>query len=360
MSELKIAFWNLQNLFDVTVSKIAADLDFTPANGWDEQAFRAKITALARVIRSLHDGHGPDLLGICEIENEGVAEKLIAATGRCDYALAHIDSPDIRGIDTSLIYSTEKFELIEPPNEHLVHLRFPTRDIFEVRLRVRANNQELIVLVNHWPSRSRGRYETEAYRLTVASHAGRVVDGLLKYNRPEYFDLVESGEASDVLEVLNQRWNRNVLLMGDFNDEPFDRSVLEFLRASKGVDHLEEPIKLSRGGLPSYKSYSGKRASLFNCMWSQLARPDHGTHYFSGGTNTMNTLDQFMVSRALYFGLKGLQLHWDEDGTPAAWISKPDVMTTRKGRPRAFDRKTKNGYSDHFPIEMLIDVISGT
>lgn len=354
MSELKVAFWNLQNLFDITVSEIAADLEYTPANGWDRNALRKKLNALGQVIRSMHGGAGPDLLGVCEIENADVAEQLIEVTGRCDYALAHVDSQDIRGIDTSLIYSTEKFELVDRPVEHLVHLRFPTRDIFEVRLRIRENDEELVVLVNHWPSRSRGRYETEAYRLTVASHAGRILDELLKYDRSDYLDF-PNDEVS--LGLLNTRWNRNVLLMGDFNDEPFDRSVLEFLRASKGIDHLEEPVKPSRGQLPSYKSYAGKRAYLFNCMWSQLSRADHGTHYFSGSTNTMNLLDQFMISRGLYFGLQGLQVRFLEDGVPDARIYKPEVMTTRKGRPRSFDRDTHSGHSDHFPIEMLIDVL---
>lgn len=354
MSELKVAFWNLQNLFDITVSEIAADLEYTPANGWDRIAFRKKLGAVGQVIRSMHDGEGPDLLGICEIENEQVANQLIAATGRCDYALAHVESQDIRGIDTSLIYSTEKFELIDRPNEHLVHLRFPTRDIFEVRLRVRENGEELVVLVNHWPSRSLGRYETEAYRLTVASHAGRVVDNILKCDRSEYLSLPDN-EVS--LASLNSRWNRNILVMGDFNDEPFDRSILEFLRASKGIDHLEEPVKLSSGRLRSYKSYAGKRAYLFNCMWSQLSRADHGTHYYSGSTNTMSLLDQFMISRGLYFGLQGLQVRFLEDGVPDARIYKPEVMTTRKGRPRSFDRKTHRGYSDHFPIEMILDVM---
>lgn len=354
MSELKVAFWNLQNLFDITVSEIATDLEYTPAHGWDRTALKKKLEALGTVIRSMHDGAGPDLLGICEIENEQVAERLIDVSGRCDYALAHVDSQDIRGIDTSLIYSTEKFELLDRPEEHLVHLRFPTRDIFEVRLRVRENDEELVVLVNHWPSRSMGRYETEAYRLTVASHAGRILDDLLKYNRADYLSLPDN-EVS--LALLNARWNRNVLVMGDFNDEPFDRSVLEFLRASKGVDHLEEPVKPSRGRLPSYKSYSRKRAYLFNCMWHQLSRPDHGTHYFSGGTNTMNVLDQFMVSRGLFFGLQGLQLRFTDDGAAGARIYKPEVMTTRKGRPRSFDRDSHKGFSDHFPIEMLIDVL---
>ena len=354
MSELKVAFWNLQNLFDTRVSEIAADLEYTPANGWDHAAFSKKMDALTEVITSMHGDAGPDLLGICEIENADVARKLIDSTGRCDLALAHVESQDIRGIDTSLIYSTEKFELIDRPTEHLVHLRFPTRDIFEVRLRVRENGAELIVLVNHWPSRSRGRYETEAYRLTLASHAGRIVDGLLKYDRREYLEMPNKIAS---LNKLNRRWDRNILLMGDFNDEPFDRSVLEFLRASKGIDHLEEPIKHSRGNLPSYKSYAGRRSYLFNCMWSQLSRADHGTHYYSGGTNTMSLLDQFMISRGLYFGNQGLRIRFLEEGVPDAKIFKPEVMTTRKGRPRAFDRKTHKGYSDHFPIETIIDVL---
>ncbi len=354
MSELKVAFWNLQNLFDTTVSELAADLEYTPANGWDRTAYVAKRDALGQIIQGMHDGSGPDLLGVCEVENESVARDLIAACGRCDYELAHVESQDIRGIDTSLIYSADRFELIDRPREHLVHLRFPTRDIFEVPLRVLENGEELTVLVNHWPSRSRGKHETEPYRLTVASHAGRIVDQLVKYRRREYLALPHD-ELS--LEKLNMRWNRNILLMGDFNDEPFDRSVLDFLRASKGVDHLEEPVKAARGRLPSYRSYSGKQTYLFNCMWSQLSRADHGTYYYSGSTNTMNLLDQFMISRGLYFGLQGLQIRFLDDGTPAAWICKPDDMTTRKGRPRAFDRRNRSGYSDHFPIEAIIDVL---
>ena len=34
MAEIKVAFWNLQNLFDTTASEIAADLEFTPDDGW--------------------------------------------------------------------------------------------------------------------------------------------------------------------------------------------------------------------------------------------------------------------------------------------------------------------------------------
>jgi len=71
---------------------------------------------------------------------------------------------------------------------HVVNLRYATRDIFEVRLRLKGSGTtpELSVLVNHWPSRKNGQYETEPLRINAAEHAGRVVDGYLKYSRAEF------------------------------------------------------------------------------------------------------------------------------------------------------------------------------
>ena len=350
MSRLNVAFWNLQNLFDTVVSDIAADLEFTPEEGWDEEAFSKKVANLATIIRSMFDGSGPDLLGICEIENRRVADILLQAIDRDDYKLAHVDSPDIRGIDTSLIYSDAIFELIEEPKAHLVHLRYPTRDIFQVNLRVRETGAELMLLVNHWPSRWRGLYETEPYRITVASYCGRIIDEILKFPRSEFLTMPDT-EAT--LQQLNDRWNRNVLLMGDFNDEPFNRSLLDELRAASGEDKLEEALKASKGReTPTPESYLKAQAYLFNGMWPFLGRPDVGTHYFSRAVNTMNVLDQFILSRGLYYGLQGLRLN-----PQSIEIFTPEVMTTDKGRPRVFNKKTKKGFSDHFPITAFVDIV---
>ena len=77
VGQINVAFWNLQNLFDIEASKLASDLDFTPVNGWDRKAFEAKVSNLAEVVRLMFDGQGPDLLGVCEIENKRVGEVLI-------------------------------------------------------------------------------------------------------------------------------------------------------------------------------------------------------------------------------------------------------------------------------------------
>ena len=81
MADIRVACWNLQNLFDTTASNIAADLEFTPEQGWTAEALDKKLTNLATVIKAMHGGQGPDLLGIVEVETKELLEQLILRTG---------------------------------------------------------------------------------------------------------------------------------------------------------------------------------------------------------------------------------------------------------------------------------------
>ncbi|HEY3216388.1 MAG TPA: endonuclease/exonuclease/phosphatase family protein [Candidatus Eisenbacteria bacterium] len=306
MPDIKVAFWNLENLFDVVPNEVFSDFEFTPANGWDQAAFDAKLANLASVIQKMHNGAGPDLLGVAEIENEGVAKKLLAAIGLPQLKLApYQDAPDIRGIDVALFFSTNVFKA--PPEftkGHVVHLRYPTRDIFEAHLELKGGGGELLVYVNHWPSRRLGQYESEPARITVAERCGQLIDARLKMGRSRFL-----GPPKPTIQQLNDLWNHNVLVLGDFNDQPHDPSILDYLQGSKDLDHLEEVIKPAAGGaLPEAKTYLGKRAYLFNWMWRLLATPDQGTLHFGPATNSMNLLDQFMVSRGLYYGEQKLKI----------------------------------------------------
>jgi endonuclease/exonuclease/phosphatase family metal-dependent hydrolase len=353
MPEIKAAFWNLQNLFDITVSELATDLEFTPEKGWTKEAMDAKIANLAEIIKLLHGGTGPDLLGLAEIENHPLAEKLAAATGRADLKVVHADSPDLRGIDTCLFYSSNVFKkpLKGAIKSHAMHLRYPTRDIFEVELEVKATGQRLIVLVNHWPSRSRGKYETEPLRIATAERCGRVVDDHLRFSRAEFLALPDTAATR---KAIVERWNRNVLLMGDFNDEPCDRSILDGLQATRDIDRMEEDVKIPAGkNKPAAVGYLGRKAHLYNCMWPQLGRADEGTHYFSGSTNTFNLLDQIIVSRGLLYGLQGLKID-----LPSVEIFRaPPMAAGAWKRPAAFDRTTRKGYSDHFPVQCRLALV---
>lgn len=367
MSDIRAAFWNVENLFDTTESDIAADFEFTEQEGWTCARLNEKLDALATVINAMFDGAGPELLGLCEVENRAVLDLLVRRLRR-KLHIAHVESPDIRGIDTSLLYCADRFEIAastEWPDAdaggvrgHLAHLRYPTRDIFEVPLVVRETGAELVVLVNHWPSRRTGRYESEPFRIAVANHCAHLVQRYLRMPRAEFLALPDT---EDSLARLNRRWNRNVLVMGDLNDGPNDRSVVRELRASSGFDKIEEPVKKAREGrnhLPLARTYLRLEPTLFNCMGRFLGMPDAGTYFWSKDVNTMSVPDQFVVSRGLLRGESGLKTRLE-----SVTIFKHESMTSgEKERPRPFEfsrekpAKRATGASDHFPITMLIAV----
>jgi hypothetical protein len=349
MPTLKAAFWNLQNLFDTTASQ--------PCSGWDAVALDKKLTNLAAVIKLMHGGLGPDLLGVCEVENKALLVELVARTGLPNLVVSHQDNPDIRGIDTALIYNSAVFEPNGEPVGHDIHFRHPTRDVFEVPLKVKANGAALHVFVNHWPSRSRGQYESEPLRMAVAENCALLVQNVLKFGRNDYLAMPDTPAT---LRAINARFDANVLLLGDFNDEPYSRSVVDYLLATKDLDQLEEVLKKAPAGAvparkhtPTPRDYLDQKTYLFNAMWREAGLSDHGSLHYSLGVNTFNLLDQVMVSRGLLLGRSGLQLQ------PASVqvFEAPPMASRTKRRPVAFDKLTKKGYSDHFPVQALITVL---
>jgi hypothetical protein len=109
-----------------------------------------------------------------------------------------------------------------------------------------------------------------------------------------------------------------------------------------------------RENIPSIKAYVEREPVLFNLSWPFLGTPDTGTLFFSGeSANTMNVFDQFVVSRGLYYGESGLKAR-----SGSVQIFRPlDMAPGTKMRPKASSKKTKKGFSDHFPIEMIIDTV---
>ena len=113
-----IGFYNLENYFDTQDDPTINDDDFTPngRNQWTEALFQEKTTRLATVIRELAEltPDGLALLGVAEIENKEVLQKLVEHPLLADrqYQIIHFDSPDRRGIDVGL---------------SLIHISEPTR-----------------------------------------------------------------------------------------------------------------------------------------------------------------------------------------------------------------------------------------
>ena len=393
-NSIKVAFWNLGNLFGTYPSLIGSDLEFTPERGWDDEAKDKKIENIAKVINSLHDNQGPDLLGLCEIENEELARELIEKIGKQDiYEIAqYTDSPDIRGIDTCLIYSKKVFKFIDAKS-HNINFRYPTRDIFQVNLSVINNNNdnnitsELNVLVNHWPSRIGGRFETEPLRIAVAENCARAVESVLKVSLDDLKEMPTNlKENEESLAKLNQKWNKNVLIMGDMNDNPFDRSILNYLRAIPDKNRLIEWKEIfEHPNLKKWQTdkhnYLYQPAFLYNCMWKLI--PD-GTLFFEGG---FDLFDQFIISRGLLNGEQGLKMDLNEikidkstkmsnhilvgNFEPTGQENKIHPIFKESPMPFEYMKKKANGepenlpvgrdpltgFSDHFPIQSVINIL---
>lgn len=173
-----IAFYNLENLFDIRNNDQVLDEGFTP-NGiknWTPKRYGKKLINLGRAISRIGEKfnqHPPVLIGLSEVENHHVLSDLIRAESleKSKYSFVHYNSPDERGIDTALLYRNEYFTVLHtdaiPLDVYsLEGVVDRTRDILYVFGRL--NGEDVHLFVNHWPSRRDGDVATAYKRIHAA------------------------------------------------------------------------------------------------------------------------------------------------------------------------------------------------
>ena len=218
----RVMFYNVENLFDPWDDSLTRDEEFTPEGEryWTNYKFYDKLNKVYKVIMAVGRWEPPAVIGLCEVENRFVLEKLISETPLkgFGYRIVHHESPDRRGIDVALLY---REELFEPLYDEAIRVRFPddtayhTRDILYVKGLI--DHREMIhFFVNHWPSRYGGYLATVNRRNTAASILKHHTDSLLEMNP-----------------------NSAVVMMGDFNDGPRDESFSGVLQAVAPSDEIE-------------------------------------------------------------------------------------------------------------------------
>lgn len=337
-----IAFWNLENLFapdgfperEPWIAKeVGSDL-----RGWTQQLFDRKVAQLASIISQMKQNAGPDLLGVCEVENRYVldmlAGQLNTKLAARQYAPVHADSTrDRRGIDTAFLVDKNTFTV--NPNEifsHWVMRRTGTRDITQATFVTQQGN-ELIALANHWPSRSAPRGFGSEYSNGFRRTAGET----LGY----WHERIREEKGQDAA----------IIALGDFNDDPFDASLVYHAMATR-----------ERGDVVRARS-----AQFYNLSWRYLTqtvvdnmsneRELDGTLYFNGDANLF---DQILVSKSLLTGAGPLTVV-DSSTRIEAFAEMVSHRVgegpIRFGLPKGDAAKNVNqgGFSDHFPVSVLIE-----
>ena len=287
----RIAFYNVENLFD-TINGTNNDEEFLPKGKkeWNSERYNTKIDHINQIICGLKT---PMLMGLCEIENKDVIEDIIHNNKKLKHHKPiHFNSLDARGIDVGLIYNTKKLTLLD---KGLIRFNLPeqdtptSRDILWAKLSYK--NEVFYTMVNHWPSRRGGTEKSAPKRIKAATKAKEFIDSLL---------------SIDI--------NTKVILMGDLNDYPSNRSVTKLQEIMTSCITKESN---QYGGTNSYRG-----------QW--------------------NILDHIMISN----GFQNMKLRIKPE---SGKIYSPDYLITEyKGNKVPFrtygGSKYLEGYSDHLPV----------
>ena len=233
---------------------------------------------------------------------------------------------------------------------HLVHLRYRTRDIFEVVFEVIETGETLVVIGSHWPSRSQGKYRSEPVRIAVAENIAYIIESHMKVLPEPYETLRDANNLAPVRE----KWETKVIVLGDFNDEPGERSVIDHLRASKERERVIGATNDIDGFKSQTADYRAQDVFVFNAAWKFMALQNTGTYFLDSlrtgerMANRYQVLDQLVVSRGLISG-HGLTLDLD-----SVDIFRDTIVATTSRRPRPFDKKKRTGTSDHLPVTAVL------
>lgn len=304
----RIMFYNVENYFDTVDDPDKNDNDFLP-NGkkhWTYSKMEEKRNSIAKVITAVGEGAPVAIVGMCEVENDYVLNSLVkySPLKNYGYKFIHYESLDSRGIDTALLYDSDQFSpILSKPLRIDFNGEKLTRDVLYVCGET-SYADTLHVFVCHTPSRLGGKNNTEQYRAGVMSMVREHCDSILSLNS-----------------------NANIIIMGDFNDSPSDKSISLVL----GAKQPAEPYDTT---------------SLYNLFYQYLGNTFIGTHKYQ---SEWSVLDQIIVSGNLL--VSGVVKQ-----TSAYIFRAPFLLEEDKRNMNVRPKRTYNGlrynagYSDHLPI----------
>ncbi len=314
-SSLNILFYNTENLFDTEDDASTRDEEFLPRGErhWTYKRYEAKLYNTAKVIIGSCGFEQPAIVGLCEVENREVLEDLLSKTplSKFGYRIIHKDSPDERGIDVVLIYLPEQvtpigfkyIQLIDAAGNSL-----STREILQADFLLQTLDT-LHVFINHWPSRYSGQVETEPLRIIAANTLKAAIDR------------IRQAESEP-----------KVVIMGDFNDQPSNRSMNSVLMAAETDDVavFGELINLSSAWQP--------RGTLKHEQSWQI-------------------FDQVIVSDYLLNGSNVGTSFGDASIVSMPFLFEPDLKYGGKKLFRTYlGYKYQGGFSDHLPIRLKLTI----
>ena len=303
---LLFLWWNVENLFDFHNDPATEDDDFTPTGKlqWTEKRVALKQIRIRHLLSAIevHPDYGkyPDIVAFAEVENRHIFEETLKGCEGISYQTIYHESRDPRGIDIGLAYNP-KTVLQTGSKAYSVPLEGkPTRKIIVAGFS--ASGHPFHIILNHWPSRSFDTGWSEPKRLAAAKVARHILDSLI-LGHPK----------------------ADVIVMGDFNDEPANHSLKQVLRSTFDASLARE----------------NSNALLYNC-WSDY--DGIGSYFYN---NHWQQIDQILLSPGM-LDKKGLWV--PEKAFRCFTFFRLFDNSGNKPWPTYEKRNYRGGYSDHLPL----------
>ncbi len=323
-----IGFYNLENLFDTEHDEGKNDYQFLPDGSykWTTHKYANKLKNMAKVLSEMGTDevpYGCVAIGVSEVENARCLTDLCnePALKKRGFKFVHIEGPDPRGVDCALLYNPTFFTVRNVKLVPYVY-RLPedkdraTRGFLTVSGTLAG--EHVTIIVNHLPSRG----ATSFYREEGGYQLKALKDSLMR-------------EDPGV----------KILIMGDMNDDPQDKSMAKCLGAKRKVKDVESPD------------------GLWNPWWDVLASGT-GTLQYDG---KWNLFDQIILSHSLLDvgSFKKNKVNRKKLSCPTLKYYKHQIFQRNylfqtEGRYKGNTKRTHaggtwlNGYSDHLPTVVYL------
>ncbi len=296
---LTVMSYNCENAFDTIHDVGKNDQAYLPDSPrrWTRNRMYRKLKNIGKVIAAVGDTRPVDIICLEEVENDTVLSYLLRRTplASVGYEYVMTNSADRRGIDVAMVYSPFTFH---PINHHAIRAgtSTPTRDVLYVS--GTAGTDTLDIYVAHLPSKLNGK-TGEKNRRIVAEAIMRSVDSLKTVRRQP-----------------------RIIVLGDFNDGPRSKLIRtafgSLVCLSESYQLLNKDARYKVGG--SYK-YQG----TWDCIDQIFVSPN--------------------LSRSRAF-IANLPFLLEEDNKYGGLQPSRTYI----------GYKYNNGYSDHLPILLQIDL----
>jgi len=310
-----IAFYNLENLFDTINNPNKLD-ELSPIMEIKSKRaviYKDKLFKISNVLCEIgkeRNNLPPSLIGVAEIENRSVLEDLISTPplSNYNYGIIHYESPDLRGIDTALLYNKDVYKPTYnkaiSTNLYKEGQKIHTRDILWST--GYFMDEKIHLFINHWPSRRGGTKKSSILRKRVANTLKKHIDKVY----------LENNDAK-------------IIIMGDFNDSPTDKSIKTVL------------------GTKFYKN-ALKKQELYN-PYGKMFLNGFNTLVYRGN---LYLFDQIIFSKSFISETK----EYSSFLFYKAGVYNPYHMTLQSGKYKGSPKRSFSGgkylggYSDHYPV----------